>query len=211
MNIIKPYVELIHPIPDNVLQHIELCGRVCYKSEDKITEDSAERFVKGLIARGHESVLEHYSVSIRMACDRGVSHELIRHRIASYSQESTRYVRYGNKTGGVTYIEPCFLDPKSPGYTAWKVACQFAEIQYQAMLDNGCTPQEARAVLPNSLKTEVVVTMNLRAWRHFFSLRLDTSAHPQMREVAQIALDILSEHIAVVFDEFKPKNRVLEA
>jgi thymidylate synthase (FAD) len=141
-----------------------------------------------------------------MICDRGVSHELVRHRIASYSQESTRYVRYGKTADGITFIEPCFLDPKSPGYSAWKVACQFAEIQYQAMLDNGCTPQEARAVLPNSLKTEVVVTMNLRAWRHFFTLRLDRAAHPQAREVAKLALDLLSEHIPVVFDEFKSKE-----
>lgn len=203
MTTIKPSVELIR-VDADALQHIELCGRVCYKSEDKITEGSAERFVKGLIARGHESVLEHSSVTVRITCDRGVSHELVRHRIgASYSQESTRYVRYGSKDGGLTFIEPCYLDPKSPAYKAWLVACQFAEIQYQAMLDNGCTAQEARAVLPNSLKTEIMVTMTLRAWRHFFQLRLDKAAHPQMIEVAKLALDLLSEHVPVVFDEFK--------
>ena len=203
MNVIKPSVELIM-VDADALQHIELCGRVCYKSEDKITEGSAEKFVKGLIARGHESVLEHSSATLRIICDRAISLEIVRHRIgASYSAESTRYVRYGSKDGGLTFIEPCYLDPKSPGYSAWKVVCQFAEIQYQAMLDNGCTAQEARAVLPNSLKTEIMVTMTLRAWRHFFRLRLDKASHPQMREVAKMALDLLSEHVPVVFDEFK--------
>lgn len=204
MNIIKPRVELMTDIPTTVLQHIELCGRVCYKSEDKITDGSAERFVRGLIARGHESVLEHYSVSLRFFCDRGVTHELVRHRVGcSYAQESTRYVKYGRKDNGITFIKPCYLTTGTAAYHAWCFAMEFAEQQYQAMLDCGCTAQEARAVLPNSLKTEIVVTMNLRAWRHFFELRLDKAAHPQMREVAKMALDLLSDHVPVVFDEFK--------
>lgn len=207
MNIIKPRVELMTDIPTTVLQHIELCGRVCYKSEDKITESSAESFVRGLIARGHESVLEHYSVSLRFICDRAVSLEMVRHRNASYSQESTRYVKYGRKDNGITFIKPCYLTTGTAAYHAWRFAMEFSEQQYQAMLDSGCTAQEARAVLPNSLKTEIVVTMNFRAWRHFFQLRLDKAAHPQIVEVARMALDILSEHVPVVFDEFKGETK----
>lgn len=213
MKTMKPYAEVITPIDgDAILKHIELCGRVCYKSEDKITSDSAKKFISGIIKRGHESVLEHYSLTVRFVCDRGVSHEIVRHRIASYSQESTRYCNYGNDDGGCTFIEPCFWDgyeppispmPKAEQLMRWKHAMQRAECTYRSMINVGASPQEARSVLPNSLKTEVIMTANLREWRHFFRLRTAKAAHPQMREVAIPLLRQLQDKIPVVFTDIE--------
>ncbi len=187
MNVIKPGFEIITPIDsDTILKHIEQCGRVCYKSEGKSTETSCIPFVKGIISRGHEAVLEHFSITVRFICDRGVSHEIVRHRLASYCQESTRYCNYSKDDfcGEITVIEPLYLAPNTFAYDEWKDACRRAERAYFNLLEWGCTPQEARAVLPNSLKTEVVMTANLREWRHFFRLRTAKAAHPQMREIA---------------------------
>lgn len=191
MKIIKPSIELLDaPTYEAVLEKIERAGRVCYKSEDKIKDGSAEQFIRGIIKRGHESVIEHASISVIVTCDRGVTHEIVRHRIASYSQESTRYCDYaGDKFGSeITVIEPCFLVPETEGWYLWKNACEMAEATYFDMLAFGCSPQEARSVLPNSLKTELVMTMNLREWRHFIKLRTSPAAHPQMREVAKMIL-----------------------
>lgn len=204
MKIIKPDVELITPIDGNViLKRIEECGRVCYKSEDKITNDSAVKFVQNIIKRGHEAVLEHCSFTLKFICDRGVSHEIVRHRIAAYCQESTRYCNYSKDGFGneITVIEPCFLNKADPAYGHWYNACQKAEEEYFNMLNAGCSPQEARSVLPNSLKTEVVMTADLREWRHFFKLRCSPAAHPQMREVATIALNKVKERTPVIFDD----------
>lgn len=309
MKIIKPYTEIIDFCGDP-LKHIELCGRVCYKSEEKITDDSASKFVKNIITCGHESVLEHFRVvvevpnslltdyfwklfmgfdsieisqdalvglvsgnvrgfrdvaryleskgvactvseliivkavidaypaffcdclepvfgcsdikvfpaetynytsqsekmlhcpkTVRFVCDRGVSHELVRHRKASFSQESTRYCDYG---GGVTFIAPCFLPDFDEllgitctydtvnhirmlydrSFLQWFVHMLDSEESYKRLLGWGKTPQEARSILPNSTKTEVVMTTTLKWWNHFFSLRDSAKAHPQMRELA---------------------------
>lgn len=171
--------------------------------EYKITEGSAEKFVAGIIKRGHEAVLEHCSFTVKFICDRGVSHEIVRHRMASYCQESTRYCNYGKGKFGeeITVIEPCFLEPGSRAYDYWRDACEGVEIRYFDMLAEGCTPQEARSVLPNSLKTEVVMTANIREWRHFLKLRCSPAAHPQMREVALILLDKVHWLIPVCFDD----------
>lgn len=210
MKIIKPKVEFISPIDgQTILKHIEQCGRVCYKSEDKITEDSAEKFVANIIKRGHEAVLEHYSFTVKFTCDRGVSHEIVRHRLAAYCQESTRYCNYSKDGFGneITVIEPCYLDKCGldlAKYDSWKRACEDAEVAYFRLLNQDCTPQEARAVLPNSLKTEVVMTADLREWRHFFKLRCSPAAHPQMREVAIMLLNMCKERIPVIFDDINP-------
>lgn len=204
MRIISPSVEMMTPVDGTeVLQHIERCGRVCYKSEAKIAPDSAADFVAAIIKRGHEAVLEHYNVTLKFICDRGVSHEIVRHRLASYCQESTRYCNYVKDDFGseITVIKPLFLVEKTPGYEIWQATCKVAEGSYFAMLEFGCSPQEARAVLPNSLKTEVVMTANLREWRHFFRLRCSKAAHPQMREVATQALTLMQSAIPVVFDD----------
>lgn len=210
MKVIKPSVEILTPFNCDyngvdILKHIEKCGRVCYKSEDKITEDSAPKFVANIIKRGHEAVLEHVSITVKFICDRGVSHEIVRYRMASYCQESTRYCNYSKDEFGseITVIEPCYLQPGSEWYKSWYSACSWAEHYYFEMLKNERTPQEARAVLPNSLKTEVVMTANLREWRHFLKMRCSPAAHPQMREVAVQLLHMMKGMIPVVFDDIK--------
>lgn len=217
-----------------VLEDIEDAGRTCYKSEEDINEESSKRFVRKILERGHESVIEHVYASVRIICDRGVSHEIVRHRLASYSQESTRYCNYSKeKFGGhITVIKPCFFSEIPVGeftsedelnsvilgvtelgntsdfiseygcrITAWVEAMFTAETKYFEMIKNGCSPQEARSVLPNSLKTEIVMTCNVREWRHFFKLRTTKKAHPQMREIAQPMLDVFKECIPVIFDD----------
>lgn len=188
-----------------ILEKIERCGRVCYKSEDKITSDSAEKFVRSIIKRGHESVLEHVSFTVRFIVDRGMSHELVRHRIASFSQESTRYCNYSQDKFGeeIAVIAPCFADEIRGGYYLWLMACEYAEAKYFELLDFGWTPQEARSALPNSLKTEVVMTANLREWRHFLRLRTSPAAHPQMREVTVPLLAELKQIVPAVFDDIE--------
>ena len=204
MKIINACYSIETPIDGaEILKRIEKAGRTCYKSEDRITEESAEAFVRMLIERGHESVLEHESITVRFICDRGVSHEIVRHRLASYSQESTRYCNYsGDRFGSeLTFIKPCFFKKKKGAYCSWYNSMDFAECAYFDMLDDGCTPQEARTVLPNSTKTEVVMTANLREWRHFLKLRTAKAAHPQMRELTVPLLHELQERIPVVFDD----------
>lgn len=206
MKVIEPKVEFISVIDGKaILKQIEQCGRVCYKSEDNIAAGTAEKFVVNIIKRGHEAVLEHFSFSVKFTCDRGVSHEIVRHRVASYCQESTRYCNYSNDKFGseITVIKPLYLEPGTLGYDAWFMACQTAEGAYFDLLDWGCTPQEARAVLPNSLKTEIIMTANLREYRHFFKLRCAKAAHPQMREVANMLLKMCKEQIPVVFDDIE--------
>lgn len=201
MKVISAYTEILTPIDgEAILKHLELCGRVCYKSEDRITSDSSRKFIESIIKRGHESVLEHYSITVRFVCDRGVSHEIVRHRIASYSQESTRYC--SNKDG-ITVIEPPL---SNECYLMWFEACQVDEHYYLELLSEGCSPQEARSVLPNSLKTEVIMTANLREWRHFFKLRTSKAAHPQMREIAITLLSQLKTKIPVIFDDIMEVN-----
>lgn len=204
MKAIKAYTQIYGDINgQEILKKIEACGRVCYKSEDKITDDSAAKFVANIVKRGHEAVLEHASITVKFVVDRGVSHEIVRHRIASYCQESTRYCNYSQDKFGneLTFIIPDFLTYGSEGFKIWKEEMKQIEKTYFAMLEAGHTPQEARSVLPNSLKTELVMTANIREWRNFFKLRTSKAAHPQIREVAIPLLEDLKEIIPVVFDD----------
>ena len=216
MKIIKPSYEILTPISDGgikELQHIEKIGRVCYKSENRITDDgeSAKKFVKMLISNGHEAMIEHSSLSVKFVVDRGVSHELVRHRIASFAQESTRYCNYSKDKFGneITVILPCFFDTgmgilsNSLVYQEWKSACECAEERYFNLLKMGATPQQARTVLPNSLKTEITVTANYREWRNFFKLRTAEAAHPQMREITIPLLKELKTFIPIIFDDIE--------
>lgn len=199
MQLIKPSIKLEFITPD-ALRLIEIAGRTCYKSEDKITSGSAVEFVKMILKRGHDSVLEHCTATVRFICDRGVTHEIVRHRIASFSQESTRYCNYGGK--GILLIHP-------PGLT--EAQQERREVHYwmvQALYDveiaEGLRPEIARGILPNSLKTEIVMTANFREWRHFFKLRssaVSMAAHPQMREVADMALAEMRQQVRVIFDD----------
>lgn len=204
MKIVNAGYEIIGNIDGGaILRKLELIARTCYKSEDKITDGSAEKMVRALIKRGHEAMLEHFSFSVKFTVDRGVSHELVRHRLASFAQESTRYCNYGHE-GEITVIKPPFFAEGSKEYNTWEWGCQKCEDAYMALLDLGRSPQEARAVLPNSLKTEVVITANLREWRHFFKLRalgVTGKPHPQMVEVALPLLEECKRLIPVVFDD----------
>lgn len=206
MKIIKPYFEFLDEIDGNrILKNIERCGRTCYKSENLITDSSAAIFVANILKRGHESVIEHEKISVRIICDRGVTHEIVRHRIASYSQESTRYCNYQKDKFGneLTFIEPIFWEENSEEYAVWRTMMKVIEENYMRLIDMGASPQEARSILPNSLKTEIVVTMNLREWRHFFRLRAAGAAHPQMQEIARAMLIEFKKRIPIIFDDIE--------
>lgn len=204
MKLIKPSYKILTPINgEQILKNIEVAGRTCYKSEDKITSDSAKKFVQMIAKRGHHSVIEHESISVRVICDRGVSHEIVRHRLAAYSQESTRYCNYSkdkfDNSLNFIEIEQHFKTPSS--FDIWFEAMQDAERHYLRLIENGETPQIARSVLNNSLKTEIVMTYNLRVWQHFFTLRTSKAAHPQMREIICPMLDEFKSKIPVIFDD----------
>lgn len=214
MKIIQPSVEILsHFDHDDALMAIERASRTCYKSEENISPNSAAKMVGNLIKRGHTAMLEHYSVTVKFICDRGVTHEIVRHRVASYAQESTRYCNYsGDKFGKqITVIDPSKAfswdfnkQADCAKYQAWHDSIEASEKAYMEMLENGASPQEARSVLPNSLKTEIVVTMNLREWIHFFNLRAvgTTGApHPQMKQVAIMALKKMARILPEVFEE----------
>lgn len=197
MKVVLPCYTILTPIDgDRILRSIEAAGRTCYKSEDKITENSAKKFVGMILARGHESVVEHESISVRIVCDRGVSHEIVRHRLASYSQESTRYCRYKDQ---IQVILPPGLSEL--GKSHWFKSIKMCEEQYLELLVLGTPPEIARSVLPNALKTEIVMTCNLREWRHFFKLRTANTAHPQMRALARLMLSEFRDRIPVIFDD----------
>lgn len=211
MIIQKPAVEVLSTERyEDMLRRVERIGRVCYKSEDRIEEGSAEKFIRGIIRRGHESVIEHGSITVKFICDRGVTHEIVRHRIASYSQESTRYCNYVKEKFGsqITCIDLATgfrydLDDETDRkkYEVWQKAMENAERSYFQMIELGATPQEARSVLPNSLKTEIVMTMNLREWRHFFRLRTSRRAHPQIAEIASALLEEFASRYPVFFGD----------
>jgi len=202
IKIIEPSIK-IYPVKtyEELLGNLERIGRVCYKSEDKITKESAEKFITHLLSMGHESVIEHENISARIICDRGVSHEIVRHRLASYSQESTRYVNYNKKD--VEFIKPCFWNVEESlyNYNIWENFIKHSAEIYIKLIENGCSPQEARSVLPNSLKTELVMTCNLREWRHFLKLRCSKKAHPQMREIALKLLNELYKYAPIIFQD----------
>jgi len=242
MILIKPQVLIEYPTisEEESYKLIERIGRTCYKSEDKITKDSSIKFIKNIIKSGHESVIEHFNITVRIICDRGVSHELVRHRIASFSQESTRYVNYQKK--GMQFILPPWVtdiplgeyglnkdisyDPEKISVkdfigiypkeyekrlttlpeidrkqVVWLLALLKSERYYNYLISNGWKPQEARSVLPNSLKTEIVTTTNVREWRHILKLRLSPAAHSQMREIMNILKDLLIQRFPIFFED----------
>ena len=222
MLLVKPEAEIISKINgDRVMEFLELAGRTCHKSEGKITKGLAETFCSKILDRQHERVIEHQSISVQFVIDRGVSHELITETAATYSQES---ICCCNHKGGVTFVIPPWLYAITPGeygtsymgkrmeerrYNGeehpteadlWISAMWFAEEKYNALLAKGWDPQQARSVLPNSLKTEIVMTANLREWRHVFKLRTSKAAHPQIREVMVPLLVKFQKMLPVIFN-----------
>lgn len=215
MKVIDPGYEILTPISEGGMEELKMLekiARVCYKSESHITEDgeSAKKLIAALIRSGHEAMLEHGIISVKFTVDRGVSHEMVRHRMASFAQESTRYCNYaGDKFGNeLTFIKPSFFDGPNgmPKYGMWVRLMDEAEQSYMHLIELGAKPEEARSVLPNSLKTEIVVTANYREWRHIFALRTSTKAHPQIREVMIPLMQELREKIPVVFETFEAET-----
>lgn len=191
-----------NPEYNEILTKLERAMRTCYKSEDKITPGSAERLIKTFaINHGHESTLEHASLTVKIITDRGITHEIVRHRIASYSQESTRYCNYGNKQ--IQFVKPVDIEPLTSTYETWKQSCLLSEQAYNRLLKEGCSPQIARSVLPNCLKTEIVMTANIREWRHFLKLRTDKAAHPDMRYVANLILKEFKVKYPILFEDIE--------
>lgn len=236
MKLIKSYSEILTPINgEQILKNIEKVARTCYKSEDKITNDdsSARDIVSKLLKRGHEAMLEFGDITVKFVCDRGISHEIVRHRIASYAQESTRYCNY-EKDEHMTFIIPSWMSDLEEGIwdekrlhfyrsnqyfthywsttissnqdivvqnTTWMLTMADAEHNYNKLIKTGWSPQQARSILPNSLKTELNVKMNIREWRHFFKLRCSSAAHPQMQELVRPLLKQFQNSIPILFDD----------
>jgi thymidylate synthase (FAD) len=204
MKFVEQSYEFITPLDrDAILKRIEVCGRTCYKSEEKITEDSASKFVKNLVERGHEAMIEHVNLTIKFITDRGISHEIVRHRLASFAQSSTRYCNYSQDKFGneLTFITPVETN-ESEIFTIHSL-CMCAETSYMSMVNNGTKPEIARSILPNCLKTEIVMTANLREWRHFLKLRTAPSAHPQIRALTKPLLAELQEVLPEIFGDIK--------
>lgn len=205
------FIDLNDPqVVKDIYNRIETIGRVCYKSE--ASKDGSEEFIKRLIKRGHEAILEHVSLTVKFTVDRGVTHEMVRHRLASYAEESTRFCNYGKDKFGneITVIKPIFLKDKPEDdreYRHWYCTCKLAEFSYLGMLDEGATAQEARSVLPNSLKADLVMTANIREWRHFLKLRAAGTTgkpHPQMLEVTVPLLNELRMKLPALFEDIVP-------
>lgn len=231
MKIIRPSFR-VEESDGLMLQKLEKIGRVCYKSEDRITATSADDFIEMLIRNGHEAMIEHALITVTFVCDRGVSHELVRHRIASFAQESTRYCNYSkDKFGGaLTFILPEWFEHSPNTYMdydanikagtgkdfswmkkeeiAWLSAISHAEDIYLYLIENGWSAQQARAVLPNSVKTEIVMSANPREWRNFFKLRASKKAHPQMQELAYPLLDVFKQRYGVLFSDLNSVREV---
>ena len=208
MKIIDPYFEILHMADrDEILNLLEKAARTCYKSEDQISQGSAEQLLKRLMKTGHESVIEHISITVRLICDRGVTHEIVRHRLCSFSQESTRYANYSKDKFGseITVIRPFFFKTGSKGYKLWEASMQASEAAYLSLLENGAKAQEARSVLPSSLKADIVITANIREWRHIFKLRCSKASHPQMRQSMLPLLDRFYKEMPVLFDSIYDK------
>lgn len=206
MRIIEPKVEIITPISgEEILKHLESVGRVCYKSEEKITEDSAKAFIANMIKRRHEAVIEHFNITVKFTTDRGITHEIVRHRIASYAQESTRYCNYNKDKFGkeISVIKPVYIEEGTVEYEDWLRAMTCAETSYFRLIEDGCKPQTARSVLPTCTKSEIMVTMNLREWRHFIKLRSSKAAHPDIRILVIELLKQFKSAIPVIFDDIE--------
>jgi len=202
LKIIEPSFEILDKFDGiEILKKIEFIGRVAYQSYGQVSKDSYKSFIQNIINRGHLSVIEHFNISVKIICDRGISHELVRHRLASYTMESQRYCNYNKKEFNfeIEVIKP-LLNEKSSSYELWKSVCINAENSYMKMLDNGISPQIARSVLPNSAATTIVITANLREWRHIFQLRTSKNAHPQMREVMVPLLEEMKKRLPIIFD-----------
>ena len=208
MKVIQASYEILTDLSDpiKILKDIERAGRVCYKSENNITDDSCITFCKNILNRGHEAVIEHSQLSVKFIVDRAIANELVRHRLASYCQESSRYCNYSKDKfyNEIKVIEPEELLPRhSANYNIWWMTCKNSEEAYMTMISNGVKPEIARSVLPLSTATEIIMTANVREWRNVLKLRSSHNmrAHPQMRYICDRLLSDLKSKIPVLFDD----------
>jgi thymidylate synthase (FAD) len=202
MRVVEPSYEIIYPTPEIAklsLPLIERIARDCYQSADKIGPGTDKAMVEKLCGLHHTAMLEFgIDLVVRFVCERGVSHELVRHRLASYAQESTRYCKYKD---GIVVVRPPMVSDH--GRMAWEEGVRAAELAYTRMLDAGETPQIARSVLPTCVKTVINVKANLTEWRHIFKLRTPHTAHPQMRALMNLLLADVKKLVPVVFDDIE--------
>lgn len=222
MQIVKPYATLMD-VPDTVagvalLKKIEWCGRISHRSEEAQTDSSYDRFLRAVVlGHGDWSIVEHAVATVDAVVDRGITHEWVRHRMGSYTQESTRFVNYEKKMPA-SFISPDGLsdDAKRAGNgeqvelstnQMWRHAISTSEQVYKQLIEKGVTPQIARSVFPNALASRIVVTYNLRNWRHFFLMRTTREAHPQMRQVAIPLLQEFQERIPILFEDIEPEAK----
>jgi len=198
MKIVDQHYEILK-ITTDPIKHIEICGRTCYQSQP----GSAEKFTKMILKRGHETVIEHAHISVRFVTNRGVTHELVRHRICSFSQESTRYVRYD---GNMEFIRPVWWEEWSESERGdWLACIKTCETYYRGLIQSGSRSEQAREVLPNSLKTEIVMSCNFREMRHILNLRCSKKAHPQIRSLMLDLLKDIHTIVPVIFDDIYDK------
>ncbi len=204
VKIVPISVEIMTPLDKEfIFRHLELCIRNCYKSEDKITPDSAEKMIQKIIELGHEAMLEHFSITVRLITDIGVYKDLTRHRIASFAIESTRYCNYAKGKFGseITVIEPPELIPGTEAYNIWFSTMQQIERAYNDLAALGYKADVCRMLLPHSVKASVIMTANIREWRHIFKLRTAKAAHPTVQKTMKILLQTFKEHLPVLFDD----------
>ena len=213
VKIVNPSVELITPLNgEEILKHIELCARNCYKSEDKITADSARKMVKKLLEMGHEAMIEHYNITVKLTTDVGAYKDLTRHRHASFAIESTRFCNYSKGKYGneLTFIKPCHIPEGSELYNLWYQTMEMIEKQYLAMSAAGAAVDQLRMLLPHSTKADVIMTANLREWRHIFKLRCAPAAHPTVQQVMKMLLSKFKKELPVFFDDINYNNENAE-
>ena len=202
MIVVEPEIQVENYDGIRIMKNIERACRTCYRSEGLITEDSYKKLLKNCINRGHESILEHEKITIRMRCDIGVYKDLTRHRFGSFSIESTRYCNYGKDKFDreLKVIKPCNIDEDSNLYAFWKNTIERIEMNYLHMTDNGATPDQMRMILPHSTAAEVTMTANIREWRHILELRCSKTAHPAIRQLLIPLLLKFKEDMPELFD-----------
>jgi thymidylate synthase (FAD) len=218
MKIIEPGAEVLTPfgpltqeVGIKLLQFIERMARISHRSEDRQTDDSWRKFIEAVVlGHGDWSVCEHASVTVLARTDRGISHEWVRHRILSITQESTRFVRYGKNEKDLEFIKPSEMKDNLPDGFLWRNSIGESERTYLDLLKEGVRPQEARSVLPNSLATTLALTTNLRNWRHIFLMRTSKESHPDFKRLTIPLLAEFQKTIPLLFDDITPDTRQIE-
>lgn len=205
MKIIEPKIWVEEYDPVKIMKNLERACRTCYRSEGLITDDSYKKLLKNCINRGHESILEHEKITVRMVCDIGVYKDLTRHRFGSFSIESTRYCNYGKDKfdNEIKFIKPCNIEEGTDEYIEWQWCLSQIEESYMKMTELKCTPDQMRMILPHSTAAEVTMTANIREWRHILDLRTKKMTHPSIRQILIPLLLKFKYTMPELFDEIE--------